>query len=79
MNGRPMYRGAVLGLAMAGLAMGCLRSAGEPPKDPLEFRTFLVKTMPEVLEATTCQCCNKSLMKCYEETLEGAAGGCPDT
>jgi len=51
----------------------------EVPADPLEFRRYLLKHHPKEMAATVCQCCNKSLGQCYEETLEEETHGCPDT
>jgi len=48
------------------------------PKDPLKFRSFLKERMSDVLAATNCQCCNKPLLQCYNETLERSEGFCPD-
>lgn len=49
------------------------------PSDPLAFRQYLMAGMPEVLKATECQCCGKSLHTCYEETLSQEGQRCPDT
>ena len=78
MNGTRVYQGLVLGVILVVAGAGCSRGSEKAPRDPQDFREYLLKTMPDTLEATTCQCCNKSLKKCYEETLEGSVG-CPDT
>ena len=49
------------------------------PTDPMEFRRYLMKTMPQELHATTCQCCNTSLFECFEETLTPGVKACPET
>ena len=49
------------------------------PTDPLEFRRYLIKEHPQEMAATMCQCCNKSLRQCYDETLTPGVRGCPDT
>ena len=49
------------------------------PTAPLEFRRYLIAKYPEEMAATMCQCCNKSLRQCYDETLSPEVRGCPDT
>ncbi len=62
------------------LTVACQKSiSDQAPADPNAFRTFLMERMPSVLEETICQCCDKSLMQCYQETLGGEQKSCPDT
>ena len=62
--------------------VGCKKKAfheQEMPRDPLAFRTALLHGMGPALEKTLCQCCGKTLKKCYEETLQKEGPSCPDT
>ena len=53
--------------------------AEDPPMGYASFRQHLIEHIPGALEQTSCQCCNKPLKQCYEETLVGKRPGCPDT
>lgn len=71
-------------LLSSALLVGCSKKddaflKAEAPSDPLAFRTFLLKNMPEEMEKTYCNCCKKSLALCYRETLSGQGPRCPDT
>ena len=75
------YLGFVLLIAVVGFA-SCKSKAfhDKPmPTDPLAFRQYLMAGMADALKVTECQCCAKSLYKCYEETLQKEARRCPDT
>ncbi|MEZ4272154.1 MAG: hypothetical protein R3C68_12210 [Myxococcota bacterium] len=72
------------GLVVFCASLSACKTASDPllanaPTDPVAFRQFLLKTMPDVLHETTCTCCNKKLDQCYRETVAHAAGACPDS
>ena len=79
MNQVRFFKLFVLTLLLLGAGLACNRGEKAIPREPNAYRMYLKETIPEVLRATTCQCCNKSLMECFDETLNTEIRGCPDT